>query len=198
MRKALKILGIAFGVLVLLIGGALVYVNAKDHPVYPIATIDLPTNLDSLTLLRGKTMALGTCAYCHRADDGTFSGRYFDCTGAHGDVYSENLTNHATMGLGRYSDGELAYLIRTGIRPDGSFVGPWMIYPHISDEDLAGLIAYLRSDEPEVQAVAVERTQEYAFVFDALKKVQVITPFYEDVSVPTRSEERRVGKIAYV
>ena len=47
-----------------------------------------------------------------------------------------------------WSDAELGRAIREGIRPDGSLVGPPMpyaMYRGISDDDLAAIVAYLRT-----------------------------------------------------
>lgn len=47
-----------------------------------------------------------------------------------------------------WSDAELARAIREGLRPDGSLVGPPMpyaMYRHLSDADLAAIVAFLRS-----------------------------------------------------
>ena len=47
-----------------------------------------------------------------------------------------------------WSDEELARAIREGIRPDGSLIGPPMpfeVYSKISDDDLASIVAYLRT-----------------------------------------------------
>jgi mono/diheme cytochrome c family protein len=58
------------------------------------------------------------------------------------------------MGIGKWTDGELIYFIRTGINPHtGQYVPPYMVkLAHIADEDMRSIIAYLRSDRPEVQA----------------------------------------------
>lgn len=50
--------------------------------------------------------------------------------------------------IGGWSDAELAKAIREGIRPDGSLIGPPMpfeVYKGISDDDLASIVAYLRT-----------------------------------------------------
>lgn len=47
-----------------------------------------------------------------------------------------------------WSDAELGKAIREGIRPDGSLIGPPMpfeVYRDISDDDLASIVAYLRT-----------------------------------------------------
>lgn len=50
-----------------------------------------------------------------------------------------------------WSDAELAKAIREGLRPDGTLIGPPMpfeLYREISDEDLASIVAYLRTVPP--------------------------------------------------
>src|SRR3712207_9407227 len=59
-------------------------------------------------------------------------------------------------GIGRWTDGQLLHLLRTGIRPDGSMVGIMLTYPLMADEDLYSLIAWLRSDAYPVQATKEE------------------------------------------
>ncbi len=198
MRKLAKIIGIILGVLVVLLIGVLVYVNAKAIPTYPTGQLDLPTQLDSLTLLRGRSIVQTNCGYCHQAEDGTFSGKLFDCTGQLGATYTANLTSHATLGLGRYSDGELAYLLRTAIKKDGTYAGPWMNFPHLSNEDIAAVITYLRSDAPELAPVAVARTQDYPFILQALMKMKVLAPYtataQESLSTPPASDQLVFGR----
>ncbi|TNF21900.1 MAG: c-type cytochrome [Rhodobacteraceae bacterium] len=53
-----------------------------------------------------------------------------------------------------WSDADLARAIREGIRPDGTVIGPPMplaLYKRISDDDLAAIVAYLRTI-PAVEA----------------------------------------------
>ncbi len=55
--------------------------------------------------------------------------------------------------VANWSDAELGRAIREGLRPDGSLIGPPMPFPMyrgISDDDLAAIVAYLRS-VPAVQ-----------------------------------------------
>jgi mono/diheme cytochrome c family protein len=61
---------------------------------------------------------------------------------------SANLTPHAA---GRWSDDALARAIREGIGTDGRTLFPMMPYAnfrHMSDEDLASVVVYLRSLKP--------------------------------------------------
>ena len=55
--------------------------------------------------------------------------------------------------LGTYSDGEIAFLLRTGIKNNGQYSPPWMPkFPNLSDDDLEDIIAFLRSDHPSLKA----------------------------------------------
>ena len=66
-----------------------------------------------------------------------------------GIFWPPNLTSHET-GLGGWSDDEIGQAIRAGHRPDGRVLAPIMPYHSYSvmtDEDLADLVAYLRSIE---------------------------------------------------
>lgn len=53
--------------------------------------------------------------------------------------------------VAQWSDAELARAIREGLRPDGSLIGPPMpfsMYRGIGDDDLAAVVAYLRTVPP--------------------------------------------------
>jgi muramoyltetrapeptide carboxypeptidase LdcA involved in peptidoglycan recycling len=54
-------------------------------------------------------------------------------------------------------DGELEYLVRTGVKANGQYVPPWMPkQPRMADEDLHSIVAFLRSDDPMVAATEVQ------------------------------------------
>lgn len=53
--------------------------------------------------------------------------------------------------IAAWSDAELARAIREGLRPDGSLIGPPMpftFYRHLSDSDVAAIVAFLRTLAP--------------------------------------------------
>ncbi|MEQ8347268.1 MAG: c-type cytochrome [Sneathiellaceae bacterium] len=59
-----------------------------------------------------------------------------------------NITQDAATGIGGWTDAQIATAIRDGLRPDGSLIGPPMpgaLYRGISDDDLAAIVAYLRT-----------------------------------------------------
>jgi mono/diheme cytochrome c family protein len=75
-----------------------------------------------------------------------------------------NITPHPETGIGRWSDGDLRYLFRTSLLPDGDSVGGSMAEvvddgtSHLSDGDLAAMITYLKALPPIHNKI--ERQQE--------------------------------------
>jgi mono/diheme cytochrome c family protein len=70
-----------------------------------------------------------------------------------------NITPHPTTGLGKWSPGDLTDLLKSGMTPDGDFVGSSMAEVvrnttgKLSDDDLKAIMAYLRSLPPIDNAV---------------------------------------------
>ncbi len=95
----------------------------------------------------------GHCTECHtpmikgRPDfENQLGAGGFAFHGPWGVSVSANITPHGD-GIKNYSDSDLATVIRTGVRPDGSRLLPPMgvyYYANINDADMAALIAYLR------------------------------------------------------
>lgn len=167
MKKVLKWTGILFGALVLLILLVAAWVQFSPVPkneVKPVA-VQLPT--DSLSLARGKKIVEATCVYCHMGEDGRLSGRLFSRpTDPFGEMWTSNITHHPGGRLAAYSDGELAYMFRTGVNRDGRFLGHMMTRCNMSDDDLASVIAFLRSDAGILQPSEAEHPlPEYLDMF---------------------------------
>lgn len=75
----------------------------------------------------------------------------FPMKGFPGRVVPPNITPDLETGAGNWSDDQLARAIREGIGYDGRALFPFMPYQafrHLSDEDLASVIVYLRSIPP--------------------------------------------------
>lgn len=110
-------------------------------------------------LKRGEYLMNGpvACGNCHTLagpDGPDFSrelagGLVFDAEPFK--AYAANITPDNGTGIGAWSDAELAKAIREGLRPDGTLIGPPMpvpFYRALSDEDLAAIVAYIRSVAP--------------------------------------------------
>lgn len=116
------------------------------------------------TLARGRELMQGivACGNCHtpQGPNGPLAGQEL----AGGMPFVEpvftavasNITPDPATGIGRWTDAQLAKAIREGVRPDGSIIGPPMpigLYRGIADDDLAAIIAYIRSVPAVVNAV---------------------------------------------
>jgi len=119
---------------------------------YPVQEVAFPVKSSAEKIARGKHMSTLMCNPCHY-DPATkkLSGIHMaDVAKFVGKVYGKNLTQHPEKGITHYSDGELAYLLRTGLAKDGKLM-PYMQRPNLSDEDLEAIIAFLRSDDELVK-----------------------------------------------
>jgi mono/diheme cytochrome c family protein len=140
------------------------------------------------------------CVACH-FDSGTggLTGKQMvDTPAQFGASFSRNITAHPTKGIGSWTDGELAYLLRTGIARDGRYTPPWMIkMPLLSDEDLKDVIAFLRSDDPLVQARDTkDRPSHPSFLTKALCRVAFKPHPYpkEPIVAPPESDKVAYGR----
>jgi mono/diheme cytochrome c family protein len=80
----------------------------------------------------------------------------FPLEGLPGRIVAPNITPDPETGAGGWSDDQLARAIREGIGHDGRALFPMMPYEefrHLSDEDLASVIVYLRSIPPVKRAL---------------------------------------------
>lgn len=158
MKKILKVIGYLLLLVVLGIGGLILYAktmlpNVGDAP-------DMKIALTPERIARGDYLAncVSSCMDCHsKRDWSKFSGPLVPGTlgkggecfdqkfGFPGAYYSRNVT---PFGLNRYTDGELFRVITTGVTKEGKALFPIMPYPHyaaMDPEDINCIIAYLRS-----------------------------------------------------
>jgi len=158
MKKALKIGGGVFLALVVAVGGFALFVTF-DWPVKkPVYAAELTVTTTPARLARGQQLVSVRCYGCHyNQDTDALTGAHMlDAPKEFGPIFSHNITQHPTKGIGRYTDRELVYLLRTGIRRDGVFTGPFMQSPNLADEDMYSIIAFLRSDHPWLRAKDVD------------------------------------------
>lgn len=160
MRKVLKILAIvAIGVVAVALLGYL-SINSGDLPVYETETIAFKASMTPDAVARGEKLVTMLCANCH-ADQktGKLTGtRMQDAPPEFGEIYSPNITGDKTYGIGGWTDGELVYLLRTGIKKDGKYAPPYMAkLPGLADADMDAIVSFLRSDH---QLVAADATPD--------------------------------------
>jgi len=149
----------ALGVLLLCLGVATTLRNLRrfDAP-YP----DLHASRDPAVVERGRYLVRGMahCGECHGAEP-TGPGRRLDqplSGGLHFDLpvgtfYARNITPDPETGIGKFTDPELARVLRYGVKPNGDVLLPFMQFANLSDDDLRAILSYLRTVEPVVQRV---------------------------------------------
>src|SRR5262249_22243601 len=128
MKKVLKRVGIGVLVLAVLAFVGFVVIEIRGIPRYPVERVELKVEVTPEKVARGKRWLTLLCAECH-ADATTqrLTGKLLtDAPPEFGTVYSKNITKHPEKGIGKWTDGELAYLMRTGLRKDGQYVPPPM------------------------------------------------------------------------
>lgn len=158
MKKALKFLGYLVLIVIVSAGIFAAYVAVSGIPTYSPGRVRLKVDVTPAKVERGRKYASLLCMNCHLDPaTGKLTGkRLTDTPASFGEAYSKNITRDKQYGIGAWSDGELAYLLRTGIARTGRYAPPWMPkYPHMSDEDLESIIAFLRSDDPVTAPAAV-------------------------------------------
>jgi mono/diheme cytochrome c family protein len=158
MKKFLRYLLMGLGVIVLAVALGAAFISFRGIPSYEVAIPEYKVEVTPERVERGKKLAEMLCVHCH-ADPATgmLTGtRMLEAPAEFGVINSQNITQDKTHGIGNYSDGEILRLLRTGIKKDGQYSPPYMAkLPHMADEDINAVIAFLRSDDPRVAARAV-------------------------------------------
>jgi len=161
MKRALKVIGIAVGVVAAGILGLLGYLFFMLPDAGPTPSLTVSATPDRLQ--RGKYLVnhVSVCIDCHSTRNWTLfsgpvtpgtegrGGERFDANiGLPGTVYAKNITPAA---LGKVSDGVLLRAIAGGVDHNGNPLFPLMgykAYAKLSQEDLSAIIAYVRSLKP--------------------------------------------------
>ena len=162
MKKVLRITLLALVALSLMVAGAITLTVGWRPFIGPKARKLTNRRFEStpVRLERGARLVHTTgCIYCHSPHDyknpgrlavpgQELSGQQLPFGGLPGTISAPNLTPDRETGAGNWTDDQLARAIREGIGHDGHTLFPMMPYPnlrHMSDEDLASIIVYLRS-----------------------------------------------------
>ncbi len=170
----------ALVIAVVVIGGAgylLLQVRAFNRStarVYDVALPQVALSTDSAVVERGRHLAesLGECTTCHGPNLG---GGAVEDFGPLGSVTFPNVTTGNDGRLAAYSDGELARLIKHGIKRDGRTVR-FMTAQNTAwwpDQDVAALISWIRTVPPADGNPGVVSFTAMAKVLDRFNAIPV-------------------------
>jgi len=151
-------------------------------------------------LARGEYLVEGVahCFQCHSPHDMARpdlpivegmrgAGWHMDSAPGLGNVVAPNITPDVETGIGAWTDDEIARAIREGVSRDGTAlfpIMPYQNYRHMSDEDLASVVVYLRTIAPVRNELA--RT---SLEFPLSRIVNTMpVPLEESVAEPAGSE----------
>ena len=173
MKRWIKWSAAGLGLAVLLVAGAAVVgtqlaerkrMRQVSVPVQPVAYVS-----DAQALERGKYLFQSRgCVDCHGANGG---GRDFVNDGKGTHIAGPNITPGGVVA--GYKPEDWVRTIRHGVKPDGrpALIMPSEDYNRFTDEDLAALVAYVRSLPPQNSRAAVIELPLPAWVlygFDAI------------------------------
>jgi mono/diheme cytochrome c family protein len=173
--KILKWTGI---VILLLITGVVVTALLRQHVTYEAPYPAVKASKDSAVIAKGRHLVLGPahCVDCHSTvknvdslvklgqEPALSGGMPFDLP--FGKFYTRNITSDSVTGIGRYTDGEIARVLRHGVKPNGEAALPFMPFQNMSGDDLTAIVSYLRSTKP-VRNVVPEH--DYNFMGKMIK-----------------------------
>lgn len=204
-RRLLWVLGILLTVVALALAGFGVYVARTWDRVYDAPLPEVRIRTDPAVLARGEYLVYGPahCVQCHGASfdalqrlaEGVqvpLSGGLKLPMGPLGAVYSRNLTPDPETGIGRYSDAQIARMMRWAVRPDGrATVEPMMPFGNMSEDDLVAIISYLRAQAPVKNAVP---PNEWTLMGKVIKSVAGVFKPRTTISPPPTASAQAATK----
>lgn len=152
LKKILKGIGIFLGsVLGLALLAFLIYYvygYSQFHKTYDITPEKITVSTDEASIARGKLLVrFVRCTECHQED---LSGVVWIDQFMMGHWGPSNLTPGKGSSIANYTDEDFVRAIRHGINPDGKplVYMPAQFYIPMGEQDLADIIAYIRSLPP--------------------------------------------------
>jgi mono/diheme cytochrome c family protein len=198
-KKFLKIFGIVVLAVVLLIGAGAVYFFSSFPKVGPAADLTIASTPEKIA--RGKYLAnhVSVCIDCHSTRNfdyfsgpvvaGTEGKGGMEFSDEAGTFYPSNIT---PAGLGNWTDGEIIRAITAGVNKDGEALFPMMPYPifrELSQEDVEGIVAYLKTLPPIPNNVPKTKLN-----FPLNLIVRTIPKAYEPPPTPSPADTVGYGK----
>jgi mono/diheme cytochrome c family protein len=153
MKKVMKWIGIGVGGLAVLllavVGGIFGFSSIRMNKTYSFKPDEIRIATDAASIERGRhfAVAIAKCTDCHGPD---LSGKVFIDDKMMGKLIAPNLTS-GQGGVGaKYDDAKHLRVLRHGVKQDGhpALFMPSQEYVNLNEQDLANIIAYVRSVPP--------------------------------------------------
>lgn len=199
-RWALVLLATLPALLFTLVAGLVGYGYAKLYVPRSAPALALDTAASPDRIARGAHLALTTCVACHSTNGQLPLSGGIDL-GTHspapvGMLVPPNLTPAGP--LKDWSDIEIAQAIRNGIHKSGrTLLMPTESLRNLSDDDVAALVAFLRSQPPvQNETPPLSPSPLLAFFFGAGLAELGTPPITQPIAAPPRSATAAYG--AYI
>jgi len=199
MRQAVRILGVVVVAIVVLIVVGLVAGNAKLRTTYAVAPeqLALSVPIASGNVERGRHIveAITGCTECHAA--GLKGSAFLDVPPFR--IVAPNLTR-GNGGIGAsFSDADFVRAIRYGVAPDGHglLVMPSKDFTHLSDRDLADVIAYIKSLPPVDNVLPPTQLRPLGLLMLAVGQLPLPDASVIDQSAPRPSDVHAAVDVQY-
>ncbi|MEE8443539.1 MAG: c-type cytochrome, partial [Dehalococcoidia bacterium] len=207
LKRLLIGLGALVGLLVIVVIGAVVYIQLTWDNLYDrsVPQVTAPTTAEAVA--RGEYIFKYTaiCWMCHGSGEdinaAPAGGFEFDLRkvgppGGFGVFYASNLTPDSETGLGAWSDGEIFRALREGLSRDGRVLQlmPFEWYTGMSDADLLSIVAYLKSLPPVHNPIPANRINFVPKALLAFKVIKPQTPVDEIIIAPAEGPTVEYGQ----
>lgn len=202
MKKFFKAILIILAVVIGIVAILAAIISFRGIPKYQPQKIAVHIDYTPARVEQGTKLATLLCRNCHYNDNTKkFSGREMIEMKQFGSIFSDNITADKDAGIGNWTDGELVYFLRTGVRPDGEYIPPYMPkFVHVSDEDMSSIVAFLRSSHPWVAPDKTKQPQtKPSFLTKFLTNIKAFKPFdYPSQPIPQPDTNNLVKLGEYV
>ena len=149
----MKVLKYGAAAFVLAILGLVAAVQLRWDRTFDAPATNFKASTDTAVIARGRYLAYGPahCADCHTPPEQREqrrAGEQLPLAGGYefkippGTFRAPNITPDQETGIGRYSDEQLARMIRYGVRHDGRAAIPFMEFQKLADEDVVALLSF--------------------------------------------------------
>src|SRR5215212_9418624 len=149
MRIAAKIVAGIVGLIILAVAGSYVLGSRNFVKRFTVAEVAPSIPSDPASIERGHhfVTAISKCVMCHGDN---LSGQLFGDNRLVGTLAAANLTKAKGARGATLTDAQIVNAIRHGVSADGRslLIMPTKIFNRLSDEDVADIVAYIRSVPP--------------------------------------------------